>query len=178
MTMRPVRSALFANTSFKCVGRVSAKDARTLPDELHTFPDFIGSMKRRGDRTEFAAWIRHWTPGAIRLSVPLGFLERQPTITEEQLDDLAAMNRLRCCGAIADAYRTAGPVNASVDEERVKSPRAEVDEAAAGDAPPAEPEVEPPRCGTTPPAHPEAPPTPPNANLARAAKSTATFRTL
>lgn len=104
-----LRSALFANTSFKCAGGVSAKDARALADELHTTPEFIGSMKRRGGRTEFATWIKHWTPGAVRLSVPLGFLERQPTISEEQLDEVVARNRLRYCGTLDDVRPTMSP---------------------------------------------------------------------
>lgn len=104
-----LRSALFANTSFKCAGGVSAKDARALADELHTTPDFIGNMKRRGGRTEFAAWIKHWTPGAIRLSVPLGFLERQSTLSEESLDELVAQNRIRYCGTIEEARRPPPP---------------------------------------------------------------------
>jgi DNA helicase HerA-like ATPase len=81
-----LRSALFSNTSLKCAGGVSAKDARALADELHTTPEFIESMRRRGGRTEFATWIKHWTHGAVRLSVPLGYLERQPTLSEEAYD--------------------------------------------------------------------------------------------
>lgn len=159
-----LRSALLANTSFKCAGGVSAKDARALADELHTSPDFIGSMKRRGGRTEFAAWIKHWTPGAIRLSVPLGFLERQPTLTEEQLDDLVAMNRLRYCGTIADAYRTAAPARASVEGEAPEPPRAEADEVVAGPVPPTEPAPEPP---PPLPSRPEVPPAPAERELGK-----------
>lgn len=71
-----LRSAFFSNTSMKCAGGVSAKDARLLADELHTTSDFIEGMKRRGTRSEFAVWVKNLTGQAIRLSVPLGFLER------------------------------------------------------------------------------------------------------
>lgn len=111
-----LRSALFANTSFKCAGGVSAKDARALADELHTTPEFIGSMKRRGGRTEFAAWIKHWTPDAIRLSIPLGYLERQQTISEEAFDELVAENRRRYCGTIEEARRPPPPASAAHPE--------------------------------------------------------------
>ena len=97
-----LRSALHSNTSLKCAGGVSAKDARGLADELHTRSEFIESMKRRGDRTEFAVWLKQTTPSAIRLSVPLGFVERQPTLTVEAYDDLVARNRTRYCGTLAD----------------------------------------------------------------------------
>jgi hypothetical protein len=98
-----LRSVLNANTSFKCVGGVSAKDARALADDLHTDAGFIESVKRRGDRTEFAAWLKHHTPRAIRLSVPLGFLERQATLTEEAFDELQDFNRARYCGTLDEA---------------------------------------------------------------------------
>jgi hypothetical protein len=97
-----LRSAILTNTSFKCAGGVSAKDARGLADELRTTPDFIESMKRRGERSEFAAWLKHSTPRAIRLTVPLGFLERQPLLTEEAFGAVMEQNRDRYCGTLAD----------------------------------------------------------------------------
>jgi hypothetical protein len=125
-----LRSALFANTSFKCAGGVSAKDARALSDELHTTPDFIEGMKRRGARSEFAAWVKHRTGQAIRLSVELGYLERQPALTEEAYDDLLAANRERFCGTLAQITYF----------RRAKAPEAE--RSAAPSAPPVEPKRE------------------------------------
>jgi hypothetical protein len=95
-----LRSALFSNTSVKCAGGVSSKDARALADELRTTPDFIESMRRRRDRTEFAVWVKHWTPNAIRLTVPLGHVERQAVLSEEAYEDLLARNRVRYCGTL------------------------------------------------------------------------------
>lgn len=97
-----LRSAIHSNTSLKCVGGVSAKDARALADELHTSADFIESMKRRHGRSEFAVWLKQMTPHAIRLSVPLGFLERQPLLTEEALEEVLDANRERYCGTLDD----------------------------------------------------------------------------
>jgi hypothetical protein len=97
-----LRSALLANSSMKCAGGVSAKDARALADELRTTSEFIESMKRKGPRTEFAVWVKHLTGQAIRLSVPLGFLERQAVLTEEDYEGLVTANRKRYCGALAD----------------------------------------------------------------------------
>lgn len=110
-----LRSALLSNTSIKCVGGVSAKDARALADELHTTPAFIESMRRRGGKTEFAVWLKQRTPQAIRLSVPLGYLERQSMLTEEAYDTLIAANRDRYCGSAAAARLPAPPTVASVD---------------------------------------------------------------
>jgi len=97
-----LRSAILANTSLKCVGGVSARDARSLADELRTTSDFIEDMRRRGDRSEFAVWLKHSTPRAIRLSVPLGFLERQPLLSEEAFNAVIEANRARYCGTLAD----------------------------------------------------------------------------
>lgn len=95
-----LRSALHANTSFKCAGGVSAKDARAIADELHTTADFIESMHRRRDRTEFAAWLKGMVPSAVRLTTPLGYLERQRTSTDEAFDELVDRNRARYCGVV------------------------------------------------------------------------------
>jgi len=97
-----LRAAFLSNTSFKCVGGVSNKDARALASELHATTDFIEGMRRRRECTEFAVWLKHRTPEALRLSVPLGFLERQPTLTEEEYDLLIEVNRTRYCGTLAE----------------------------------------------------------------------------
>jgi predicted TPR repeat methyltransferase len=97
-----LRSAFLSNTSFKCAGGVSAKDARALASELHTSSDFIEGMRKRRSHTEFAVWLKHRTPEALRLDVSLGFLERQATLTEEAYDALVARNRARYCGTLAD----------------------------------------------------------------------------
>lgn len=95
-----LRAAFLANTSLKCAGGVSARDARALASELHTSAEFIEGMRRRPERSEFAVWLKHRTPRALRLDVPLGFLERQPTLSEEEYDDLIGRNRERYCGTL------------------------------------------------------------------------------
>jgi hypothetical protein len=105
-----LRSAILANTSMKCAGGVSAKDARVLADELHTTSDFIESMKRRGPRSEFAVWVKNLTGKALRLTVPLGFLEREPVLADEDYDALVENNRERFCGTLADIQVYTPPI--------------------------------------------------------------------
>lgn len=132
-----LRSAMLANTSMKCAGGVSAKDARSLADELRTTPQFIEGMKRRGPRSEFAVWVKHLTGQAIRLSVPLGFLERQATLDTEDYELLVAANRTRYCGTLAEVSRRAPePAPASTEQVPV---------AAADPAPSLRPGAEPPK---------------------------------
>lgn len=114
-----LRSAIHSNTSLKCVGGVSAKDARALADELHTTSHFIESMKRRHGRSEFAVWLKQMTPQAIRLSVPLGFLERQPLLTEEAFEAVLDANRARYCGTLDDVlgFDVVALSNPALEEE-------------------------------------------------------------
>ena len=62
------------------------------------------------------------------LSVPLGFLERQPTLTEEEYDELIRLNRARYCGAAratlsgARAHR----IRTSIERAATADPRATV----------------------------------------------------
>ncbi|MDI6623319.1 MAG: type IV secretion system DNA-binding domain-containing protein [Brevundimonas sp.] len=130
-----LRAALHANTSLKFAGGVSARDARAFADELHTTADFIESMRRRRDRTEFAAWLKNMTPGAVRLTTPLGYLERQPTSSAEAFERLLKANRARYCGQPIEAEPPtfSGPIDA---------PRAPVETPLSGE-PRAPPQVGP-----------------------------------
>ena len=134
-----VRSALLANTSLKCVGGVSAKDACVLASELRTTTEFIEGMRRRTDRTEFAVWLKHLTPSAIRLTVPLGFLERQPILSEEEYEALLDRNRARYCGTLDEVERLSPQVPATpADEPAASAPDrgvAEVSERQSPDRP-------------------------------------------
>lgn len=164
-----LRSVILANTSMKCAGGVSARDARALADELHTSVDFIQSMKRRQGRSEFAVWIKHATPQALRVSVPLGFLESQPILTEEAYAELLAKNRASYCGNREDIVRaeaafgrTTAPASAATPtldetippetpapEERAETDRVEVSPAGqpVATAPPRRPKPPPAESG-------------------------------
>lgn len=130
-----LRSAILTNTSMKCVGGVSAKDARALSDELRTTPEFIEGMKRRGPRSEFAVWVKHLTGQAIRLSVPLGFLESQPTLDADELETLFVFNRIHYCGQLADVPKHMSPVAPTAE----RMPRSVVAEARAFEETPTTP---------------------------------------
>ncbi len=135
-----LRAAFHTNTSFKCVGGVSAKDARALADEMHTSSNFIEGMRRRGGRSEFAVWLKHQTPQAIRITVPLGYLERQPLLSEEAYAAVIEANRERYCGTLADVVGF--EVSVPSERETDAPPRRAQGERPA--MPIDEPEVEPP----------------------------------
>ncbi|MCW5726215.1 DUF87 domain-containing protein [Parvibaculum sp.] len=129
-----LRAAFLSNTSTKCVGGVSAKDAHTLSAELHTTPDFVESMKRRRDRTEFAVWVKHQTPQAIRMTVPLGFLERQPTLAEEDFDALIETNRELYCGRLEEVLSLSPSVESPEEMPRSDLPSQTVERSAKSES--------------------------------------------
>lgn len=126
-----LRSVLHSNTSMKCVGGVSSKDARAMADELHTTSEFIESMRRRDARTEFAVWIKHQMPHAIRLAVPLGFLERQPVLSENDYDALVSSNRKTYCGTLASVSRMEVRPHSQATEPPKREASREASDAAA-----------------------------------------------
>ncbi len=126
-----LRATLLTNTSIKCVGGVSAKDASALADEVSTTPEFLRDMRRAGARTEFAVWVKHYTPRAIRLSVPLGFLERQPTMTNEEYERVLLKNRAKYCGTLADVSKPFVEVPEAPAVKATKEPEPRVTTGAA-----------------------------------------------
>ena len=132
-----LRSAILANTSLKCAGGVSSRDAGTLAGELRTTSDFIESMRRYKDRSEFAVWLKHQTPRALRLSIPLGFLERQPIQSEESFEEVIAANRARYACPVEDLPKSPfdviepDPAPAWQPEPAIRTPRPVVDDGRA-----------------------------------------------
>lgn len=104
-----LRASIMASTSIKFAGGVSAKDARTLAQDMNCEPDFLQGMRKRKDRTEFACWIRNLTPQAIRVEVPLGEVEKLPTLAEADYAVLVAANRSRYCAPASEAVLGEAP---------------------------------------------------------------------
>jgi hypothetical protein len=90
-----LRATVAASTSIKVVGGLSAKDARAFARDMHCEPEFLQGMRKHHDRTEFACFVRNHTPQPIRLSVPLGEMERRPKLTSAQYAAIIEHNRQR-----------------------------------------------------------------------------------
>lgn len=86
-----LRASFAANTSIKFAGGVSTADARVMAPDMRTAPDFILSQPR----LHFACHIRHVTPQAVSIPVPVGRLEEQPRLTEDAYALLRQRNRDR-----------------------------------------------------------------------------------
>jgi len=86
-----LRSSLAANTSIKMAAGVSMGDARSLAPDMRTRPEFILSQPR----LSFACHIRNVTPSAVSVPVELGFLEREPKLSDAAYAELLQRNRSR-----------------------------------------------------------------------------------
>jgi hypothetical protein len=89
-----LRAAVMTNTAIKLAGGVCAKDAARLAREMRCAPEDLQSVKKRAGWSEFLGYIRHQEQPFI-LGVPMGFLESQPRLTEEALEEIKAKNRIK-----------------------------------------------------------------------------------
>lgn len=92
-----LRASIFASTSIKYAGGVSSRDATVFASEMRSEREFLESMRKRERETTFAAHVRNVTPRALSVSVPLGVLEREPTLGEADWKELQARNREGYC---------------------------------------------------------------------------------
>ncbi len=91
------RASVLANTSIKACGGVNAKDAWLLAQEMRTSSDFLQSMSKSKWDTDFAFWIRHDVPEAIRVSVIFGLLESQKQMDQVSFEKMLTQNRKSYC---------------------------------------------------------------------------------
>jgi hypothetical protein len=69
--------------------------------------EFLQDMRKQRNRTEFACFVRNHTPTPIRLTVPLGEMERRPKLTDAQYAVLIERNRERYSASGIEYERTA-----------------------------------------------------------------------
>lgn len=135
-----LKQSIMASTSTKLAGGVSDKDARAFASEMRCSPDFIHETRKRENHTEFACWVKHVTPQAIKVSVPLGSVERLPVIPDAEYQALIEANRRRYCTTLAELERQA-EIRATV-QEYVEVADEVTEEVLTEEAPPVPPEPE------------------------------------
>jgi Type IV secretion-system coupling protein DNA-binding domain len=69
------RAGVFANTSIKLAGGMSAKDASALASEMRTKPETLLSFRKDKQVSRFALFAKNYTETAMTLEVPLGYAE-------------------------------------------------------------------------------------------------------
>lgn len=112
-----LRASFFSSTSIKFVGGVSSKDATAFAGEMHSDADFVLSQRKRRQTTAFACYVRNVTPQALSISIPLGTVERLPTMDDAQRLALVEANRSRYCVSLADVPAPSPPAGVSMTRE-------------------------------------------------------------
>ncbi|MDE2166097.1 MAG: type IV secretion system DNA-binding domain-containing protein [Alphaproteobacteria bacterium] len=120
-----LRASLMASTSIKFAGGVSGKDARALAEEMRCDPEFLQGMRKRKDETEFGCFIRQFTPTAIAVTAPLGFVEKQPRLSPEDYKDLLASIRSQYCIPLEEVQQYEPPPRETKEAPPPKPPVAE-----------------------------------------------------
>jgi Type IV secretion-system coupling protein DNA-binding domain len=124
-----LRGSVLANTTIRFAGGLSAKDASAIAPEFRSERDFLLSQRRGTDETHFACYVRNYTPRALSVSVPLGFVEALPRMSETARALLLEANRARYSGTpepIAEAsFATVGGRSPSLKHPvRIPAPEA------------------------------------------------------
>jgi len=119
-----LQSTVMTNTAIKMVGGLSDEDARTLAGNMRCTPEFLLAMKKYEAQkiTQFACWVRDLIPSSIRLSVPLGKMERQPPINPQVFAELIRRNRAQYCDDATDEYPPDDPGSPMGDDSPLDDP--------------------------------------------------------
>jgi len=88
-----LRASVLASTTVKFAGGLSAKDAHALDTEFRTSADYLLGQRKHRTHSEFACFVKSYTPKALSLSIPLGYLEAQPRMTADAHALLVDRNR-------------------------------------------------------------------------------------
>jgi len=112
-----LRASVLASTTIKFAGGLSAKDAHALDSEFRTSAEYLLGQAKHRMHTEFACFVKSYTPKALSVSVPLGFLESQPRISARAYSSLIDENRAR--------YSEPPLIPADIPFDRPQSPRDE-----------------------------------------------------
>lgn len=96
-----VKAAVYGATAIRFAGPVSHGDAASLGREMFTDADFIRSMKSvERSHSEWAVQVEGLTDKcAIHVTLPFGMLERAPTMSRPDIENLRALNYARLTAA-------------------------------------------------------------------------------
>lgn len=88
-----------ANTAIKLIGGLSSSDAAELAKDMRCSREFLLSMKKQESekKTEFACFVRNFTPHPLSVTIPLGAYDSLPKLSTDAFNALIAQNRERVC---------------------------------------------------------------------------------
>jgi hypothetical protein len=89
------RAGVFANTSIKLAGGISAKDAAVLALEMRTKAGHLLSFRKGAATTSFALFAKNYTDTAMSLDVPLGYAEGCARLDDDEYAALLEQSKER-----------------------------------------------------------------------------------
>ena len=95
-----------ASAAIKLVGGLSASDASFFARNMGCDSDLLLSMKKYDTYSEFACYVRNFTPSPVPLTVPFGVMEKEPTLSASALEAILAQNRARYCATLTKHTET------------------------------------------------------------------------
>lgn len=116
-----LRASIMANPAIRFAGGVSRKDANALDSDMRTTGDFLMAMRKRADATEFACYVRNDTDAAVKLEIPLGRVEGEPIMSDEQYQAVLARSRALVAQPLVGETQPA-PAAASSDVPPTEDP--------------------------------------------------------
>ncbi len=90
-----LRSIFMGNSTIKLAGGVTDGDARSIAADMRATPEFLLSMKKQKETSEFALSVRNQTSHALKIRIPLGFLESLSVLEPDQHAALLERSRRR-----------------------------------------------------------------------------------
>jgi hypothetical protein len=126
------RAGVFANTSIKLAGGISAKDAAALAPEMRTKADHLLSFRKDSDISRFALFAKNYTQTAMTLEVPLGYAEGFDRLEAEEYAALLEQSREQYGRRIAETLQAIEPTAGLAPDISFEdlTPATTVDEAA------------------------------------------------
>ena len=101
MPSHELRGSIATNTSTKFAGGVSTADAKILAPDMNTTPEFLRSQSR----LHFACFIRGDTDQAISIFAPVGILDKQEKLTDEEYETMRQKMRQTFGGDVVPSYK-------------------------------------------------------------------------
>lgn len=90
-----IRSAISTNTTVKYAAKPEGIDINYVARDLQCDPAFLAQQKKTGMTARFACMVRGLLDHPVSLSIPIGAIEKEPKMTDEQLTRLLAANSAR-----------------------------------------------------------------------------------
>ena len=105
----------FLDCAIKFIGNVKEADAQYFAPSMRVNKEFFSSLKIKiPDYTEFAFTTDGIVDRAVRVRIPIGFVESKPRLTKSQYTKLLKANRSRICLLEANVSSSQAPI---IDED-------------------------------------------------------------